>query len=56
MLILIFIVKTWKEINEEFLHQKFNEIKGNIYNIEKLKQTYWNVFITEISNTIHSYT
>ena len=52
----ILIVKTWKEINEEFLHQKFNEIKGNIYNIEKLKQTYWNVFITEISNTIHSYT
>jgi hypothetical protein len=42
----ILFINDWSEINEDFLNTKYEKIKNNNkYNMEKLKQSYWNNFI-----------
>lgn len=38
-------IKEWSEINEEFLENKYSEITNKVWNLNKLKLSYWEKFI-----------
>lgn len=37
----VLIVKDWSEISEAFLEEKYKEMSGKTYKLEKLSSTYW---------------
>jgi hypothetical protein len=41
----ILFIKDWNEINEDFLNKKYEDILSKDWNIDKLKQSYWNKLI-----------
>jgi len=46
----VLFTNDWSEINQEYLNNKFEEIKNKKYNLEKLKLSYWDKFISEKIN------
>jgi len=42
----ILFINKWEEITEEFLHQKYEEIMSKEWNLDKLKISYWEKFIS----------
>ena len=41
----ILFINNWNEINENYLNIKYNEMINKDWNMDKLKQSYWNEFI-----------
>jgi hypothetical protein len=41
----ILFIKDWNTINEEYLETKYEEFSNINWNLNKLKQSYWNNFI-----------
>lgn len=44
----ILVIDDWNQINEEFLDEKYQEIKSKTYNYERLCFTYWSRLITKV--------
>ena len=47
----ILFINDWKEINEEFLNQKYTEITKKEWNFKKLKLSYWTNLIKNYART-----
>ena len=45
----ILFIKSWDEVTESFLEEKYNEFINKEWNLDKLKISYWNEFILKNS-------
>lgn len=47
----VLFIDTWHEVNEAYLHQKWDEYKRREWNFDKLRISYWDAFIrNELAN------
>lgn len=46
----VVVINDWKEVTEEFLHQKYEEMRHKSYHFEKLNIDYWKKLIDSFSN------